>query len=222
MVNAIWSADLIFAMWTFNIAVLDIYRIHVHYFRKLTQHPPQKPKVGNMWEIPLPKSPKQMSHFCSTITEMRSTRRNAPPRPRHCVFIYCNPRHRHSVVRCAHNHTTTQDPCTHAPLPHNKQFSFPAWLQQPGREVAQAGCPIHKVRGLLGARRRHPDISIHLSTRLTVLIKEGRTSCFLIVSQAWPTRNSSMPPRRPASSRLREAKSFGTPSSARTTSMAEA
>ena len=73
--------------------VLDIYR--VHYFRKPTQHPPQKPKVGNMWEIPLPKSPKQMSHFCSTITEMRSTRRDAPPR--HCVY---------TVVR---NHTTTQD-----------------------------------------------------------------------------------------------------------------
>ena len=33
------------------------------------------------------------------------------------------------------------------------------------------------------------------------------------VSQTWPTWNSSMPPRRPASSRLREGKSFGTPSS---------
>ena len=138
--------------------MLDIYR--VHYFRKPTQHPPQKPKVGNMWEIPLPKSPKQMSHFCSTITEMRSTRRDAPPR--HCVY---------TVVR---NHTTTQDSRTRLfRIISRFLFQQAAWLQQPGREVAQAGCPIHKVRGLLGARRRHPDISIHLSTRLTVLIKEG-------------------------------------------------
>ena len=33
--------------------VLEITR--VHYFRKPTQHPPRKPKVGNKWEIPLPK-----------------------------------------------------------------------------------------------------------------------------------------------------------------------
>ena len=116
-------------------AVLDIYR--VHYFRKLTQHPPKKPKVGNMWEIPLPKSPKQMSHFCSTITDMRSTRRDAPPR--HCVY---------TVVR---NHTTTQDSRTRLfRIISRFLFQQAAWLQQPGREVAQAGCPIHEDRGLLG------------------------------------------------------------------------
>ena len=48
--------------------MFEIYR--VHYFRKPTQHPPKKPKVGNMWEIPLFPNPLRKAkccHFCSTM-----------------------------------------------------------------------------------------------------------------------------------------------------------
>ena len=51
-----------------TIPVFEIYR--VHYFRKPTQHPPKKPKVGNMWEIPLFPNPLRKAkccHFCSTM-----------------------------------------------------------------------------------------------------------------------------------------------------------
>ena len=113
---------------------------------------------------------------------------------------------------------------THAPLPHNEQVSFPASSMAATARQRSSTSRLPDPQGSRSTRRtaassRHFDPLVDEAH----CTDQGRiTSCFLIVSQAWPTRNSSMPPRRPASSRLREAKIFGTPSSARTTSMAEA
>ena len=83
-----------------------------------------------------------------------------------------------------------------------------------------SACVALHARSRLSTLQAHADISIHLWTRLAALIMDG--SCFLIVSQAWPTKKSSIPPLRCALSRLREGSSLGAPNSAKTTSMAEA